>query len=654
MGFNLEPKRIVLGIDTYDLSQLITVKQGYLGSIKVKVSFLGRDKKVFNIPVGSTAKVRMIKPDKKKVLNDTEHSGVVEGNTVTFEITDQMQAYPGNGALEIILFNGAETVTSSTCGIRILENVHDDTGIESTDEWLTVLNTLADLEEKIQNATTATNNANSAAEELRKETLIIYLPNVPNYAAIATTYPNPQIGWATVAIDTSIRWRWNGTEWKNVGIVQNIGIANNITPGTVKGGDVKIETDGTMRVPTIGNPSNLVTKSRVDLVNAVNEIYNDSSLYLMAGFTTSIQTLNLWSSIDGINWNHIGNVYTPPSPDILRDPSIAKIGNKYYIVYSTGWENNYFGLASSTDLLNWTFITNVTISSEYDKAWAPELFIDDDGSVHVFVTCSLSGTSTFKICELHPTNSDFTSWSSNVQLSGNIYTNVIDAHMVKKDGQYCIWYKNEDTKYIEYAKSNTMLTGYVVQGTGDWAGWGANVEGAFVIALPNGTWRIYFDSYQENKHYYSDSTDWITWASKKQVIVEGLYNDLRHVTVMVSPNISIDVFNAINLNINTGSNIATPSLTNGWIESPYANLTKPKYYKDHDGIVRIEGFIVNGTMRASAFTLPPGYRPQHNINCPCSSGENFGLAIITSVGEVIPYTGTNTEFCLNGISFKAT
>ena len=253
MGFNLEPKRIVLGIDTYDLSQLITVKQGYLGSIKIKASFLGRDKKVFNIPVGSTAKVRMIKPDKKKVLNDTEHNGTVEGNTVTFEITSQMQAYSGDGALEIILINGGETVTSSTCGIKIIENVHDDSGIESTDEWLTVLNTLAKLEVKIQDATAATNNANSAAEELRRETLIIYLPNVPNYAAIATTYPSPEIGWATVALDTSIRWRWNGTEWKNIGTVQNIGIANITTPGTVKGGgNVTIAADGQMDVDLSG------------------------------------------------------------------------------------------------------------------------------------------------------------------------------------------------------------------------------------------------------------------------------------------------------------------------------------------------------------------------------------------------------------------
>jgi hypothetical protein len=249
MGFDLAPIKIVLGIGKYDLSQCISLKQGYIDTLKVNVSFIGKDGKQFIIPSGSTAKIRMIKPDKHKVLDDTENNGEVTGNTVTFKITNQMQAYPGDGALEIILFNSGKTVTSSTCGIRILENVHDDSGIESTDEWLTVLNTLAELEEKIQDATTATNNANSAADELRRETLIVYLPDITNYSAIATTYPNPQIGWATVAEDTHIRWRWNGTEWKNIGTVQNIGVASNTTPGTVKGGgNVTISVDGLMNV----------------------------------------------------------------------------------------------------------------------------------------------------------------------------------------------------------------------------------------------------------------------------------------------------------------------------------------------------------------------------------------------------------------------
>lgn len=153
MGFDLKPIKITLGIGRYDLSQNISIKQGYIDTLKVSVSFINKDGSTFQIPSGSTAKVRMLKPDKKKVLDDTENNGVVEGNKVLFDITNQMQAYPGDGALEIILFNGGQTVTSSTCGITIIENVHDDSGIESTDEWLTVLNTLAQIEEVTQAAT---------------------------------------------------------------------------------------------------------------------------------------------------------------------------------------------------------------------------------------------------------------------------------------------------------------------------------------------------------------------------------------------------------------------------------------------------------------------------------------------------------------------
>jgi hypothetical protein len=368
MGFNLEPKKIVLGIDTYDLSQLICIKQGFIGSMKVKVSFIGRDKKLFIIPTGSTAKIRMIKPDKKKVLNDTENDGVIDGNTVIFDITDQMQAYPGNGALEIILFNGGETVTSSTCGIKIIENVHDDSGIESTDEWLTVLNTLAVLEEKIQDANEAIDNANEAAQELINETLLIYKPNVANYASIATTYPTPEIGWATVTDDTSIRWRWNGTEWKNVGTVQNIGIANNTTPGTVKGGDnVTIAIDGQMSVDLSGKldstsdiKDNIVTFSDATTdaeLTSGNKIsvliglikYKLSSLLSSIGTLASLTTTVKTNLVSAVNELVSGKIDKTSISTTDTENSTTKVAAAA-VAYSLGQEIDEIRAKTPSDL----------------------------------------------------------------------------------------------------------------------------------------------------------------------------------------------------------------------------------------------------------------------------------------------------------------
>lgn len=281
-----------------------------------------------------------------------------------------------------------------------------------------------------------------------------------------------------------------------------------------------------------------------DIKNIEEEI-EDSHLYLASGFTATSETLNLWTSRNGEKWEHIGRVYTPSSEKV-RDPSIAKHNGKYYAVYTTGFTNNYFALASSFDLVNWEFMSNITIHATYDKAWAPEIFIDTDGTFHIFVSCSLSGTSTFKICETHATNVDLTTWSTFVQVTGDFPVNVIDPFVVKKENTYYLWYKNEDTKHLEYASSSVLTSGYLVQESGDWAGWGSGFEGVCLILLPNGSWRIYFDDYLNSNYYYSDSSDdWATWASKQLAETD---EPMRHLTVKKETDYSVDIWYAINLN----------------------------------------------------------------------------------------------------------
>lgn len=137
-------KRITLGIDKYEESQSITIKQGYLGTLKITASFYDK-KGLYTIPENTTAKVRMLKGDKKKVLNNA----MVEGNEVIISVTQEMQAAPGDGLLEVILMNEGTAVTSSTCNIKILPNIHDDAGLESTDEWITVIESLATVDKII-------------------------------------------------------------------------------------------------------------------------------------------------------------------------------------------------------------------------------------------------------------------------------------------------------------------------------------------------------------------------------------------------------------------------------------------------------------------------------------------------------------------------
>ncbi|MDP4143175.1 MAG: hypothetical protein Q8936_01655 [Bacillota bacterium] len=67
-------------------------------------------------------------------------------------------------------------------------------------------------------ANTAATSANSAVNNINNNTLIIWKPYVNTYADIATTYPNPSIGWATQTVDTHTRYRWNSSSWVNIGV----------------------------------------------------------------------------------------------------------------------------------------------------------------------------------------------------------------------------------------------------------------------------------------------------------------------------------------------------------------------------------------------------------------------------------------------------
>lgn len=114
------------------------------------------------LPTGTTAKIRMLKPDKKQVLNDCE----VVGNNVHVVITQQMQAAAGEGLCEIILIHAGKTYTTVTFPIIIEPNVHDDSRIESTPEYNTLLNALIRIEDAVPKAEEAYKVAQQAEEAM--------------------------------------------------------------------------------------------------------------------------------------------------------------------------------------------------------------------------------------------------------------------------------------------------------------------------------------------------------------------------------------------------------------------------------------------------------------------------------------------------------
>jgi inosine-uridine nucleoside N-ribohydrolase len=129
------------------------------------------------------------------------------------------------------------------------------------------------------NANSAANNANTIANKLNTETLKIYKGTVSNYSDLATTFPTPENAWTVnVTNPQPTSYRWNGIEWIDLGVISAIETATDTNLGVVKGGDVKIAVDGTMSVPSLGDPTQLNTIEKTKLVLAVNEVLSNANL----------------------------------------------------------------------------------------------------------------------------------------------------------------------------------------------------------------------------------------------------------------------------------------------------------------------------------------------------------------------------------------
>jgi hypothetical protein len=270
-------------------------------------------------------------------------------------------------------------------------------------------------------------------------------------------------------------------------------------------------------------------------------------VYLLSSFHSP--NMYLYGSGDGKTWKVLNaNASYVPASGIVRDPSIMYFNNTYWVVHTNGAvmesDTNSFSIISSLDLSNWD-VVNASVSTSSvtgdpvntgGKTWAPEWFVDSDGSVYIFVTLKSDETGHHEIYYLTPNDNTLTSWSNPTKITINgAPVDLIDAFIIKWKGTYYMWYKDEVTKYIEYATASSVTGTYTTQVNDDWAGWGDTLEGPSLVQIDSDTWRIYFDSYPNNGLYYSESSDdFVTWTAKT-VIVESVSSSpytIEHGTVL--------------------------------------------------------------------------------------------------------------------------
>jgi hypothetical protein len=260
--------------------------------------------------------------------------------------------------------------------------------------------------------------------------------------------------------------------------------------------------------------------------------------YIFATFTgdaAANEKLSIYTSPDGLNFKLLSNTGFAGPTGVLRDPTIMRHSDgNYYVAYTTAsWTttSTSFAIASSSDLINWTYLTTISagVAGVHDT-WAPEWFKDSDGSINLIVNIDTLGTdSDFQSYVFTATDGTLTTWSGPTPIG--IGPNYIDTFVVKNDGAYHAFAKNETTKYIEHATATSLTGPWTWTDTGNWAGWGSGKEGPALVQLDDGQWRLFMDCYTSCGYLYATGTNLTSWTATA-LVPGGLSGVVRHGTVL--------------------------------------------------------------------------------------------------------------------------
>ncbi|WP_156166940.1 hypothetical protein [Levilactobacillus koreensis] len=202
--------------------------------------------------------------------------------------------------------------------------------------------------------------------------------------------------------------------------------------------------------------------------------------------------MRLLLSNDGIHWDRLAVNY----PNIaVRDPNIIKIGDRWWIIYTAG-------LMWTTDFQKWHQVINAGLNpnGQFQKVWAPEIYRAADGTYHVVSANSTDGM-TFQLYSygFSPQTGVITD-PQPVNVAGD-FPNLIDPHIVYRQGIYELWAKDEQRHQLVRAVSADGMTFTGTQPVALPIRSGEVPEGP--TELDHGKQHLlYFDLYDQHETFY--------------------------------------------------------------------------------------------------------------------------------------------------------
>lgn len=94
------------------------------------------------------------------------------------------------------------------------------------------------------------------------------------------------------------------------------------------------------------------------------------------------------------------------------------------------------------------------------------------------------------------------------------------------------------------------------------------------------------------------------------------------------------------------------TFSNSWVN--YGLGEQDVQYRKIDDMVQLRGVMKSGTVGATAFNLPVGFRPPTNVYVDVPSNNAHGQVRITALGNVLLTVGSNVSCHFDGIQFSVT
>ncbi len=281
--------------------------------------------------------------------------------------------------------------------------------------------------------------------------------------------------------------------------------------------------------------------------------------WLFAYFTKNGEDgLHLAASLDAYQWEKLGQGRSYLAPQVgkarlMRDPCIVRgPDGTYHMVWTTGWNENNIGYASSRDLLHWSPQRELPVMAHEPgvlNAWAPEIVYDEArGEFLVFWASTVpgkfaqtAGSSEEKYNHriYYTTTKDFHAFAP-TRLFFDPGVSVIDATFVRAHGKSWLLVKDETRypprKHLQLAEAPDLRGPFgalsaPVTAPGLW------VEGPTAIQAGQDV-IVYYDAYTARRYGALRSRDMRTWedvSDRMRFPDEGTPLRMRHGTVIAVP-----------------------------------------------------------------------------------------------------------------------